>query len=429
MICSFPFSALCATLNTLHIYDMGRICVTLFLAMYVCSCKLCCSTFTTLSEYVRHNQHNHKAYGDKFPCYVQECNSFFKCYSAFATHCRRSHTKEARASSDLTCSVNSCAVELSYESVLPHLRNHLAEAETVSCPFPECSGLKLGTYSSLSVHVSRMHRLPATRTDEVQDPLSFVQSDLPLDSHVDSNSQEDMDVLRRVQVSESSFFSSVSSESVDNISRESQTEAIAMLLMNMVAGKHVPLRTVNTLLQDAASISDAATSALERRVSHHFTNFTYSGQDSFQELKDTVLSDIRSVQPFGPCKLGGELATPHLSMLYFKRHMGFTEPQLHRLTRVGQEHEKQVCSFVPVSQTLKRLLDDSSVMSRLDFPAPVETSEMYGDFVHGTRYRELGLPEHALCLIMYQDAFEIVNPLGSAKKSTNCWVFTILLGT
>jgi len=87
---------------------------------------------------------------------------------------------------------------------------------------------------------------------------------------------------------------------------------------------------------------------------------------------------------------------------------------------LGYNQYGKPCKFhyVSLKQTLMSMLQDKSVMECLEWSSFVE-QEVFRDLHDGKVYKHIcQTVEHSsfLELILYQDAFEVVNPLGSARK-------------
>ena len=75
--------------------------------------------------------------------------------------------------------------------------------------------------------------------------------------------------------------------------------------------------------------------------------------------------------------------------------------------------------YIPVKETLKALLKDPAVRQECSKSHSNTASTVLSDVSDGTVFKSNSLfmePGLTLKLILYQDAFEVVNPLGSARR-------------
>ncbi|XP_044585983.1 uncharacterized protein LOC123266021 [Cotesia glomerata] len=81
--------------------------------------------------------------------------------------------------------------------------------------------------------------------------------------------------------------------------------------------------------------------------------------------------------------------------------------------------KKQFFHYVPLKETIKQLYDNKSLSHNLVFDIPKYNSKILKDFTDGSVFKNNPFFKdnpNAVQLILYQDSFEIVNPIGSAKS-------------
>lgn len=104
---------------------------------------------------------------------------------------------------------------------------------------------------------------------------------------------------------------------------------------------------------------------------------------------------------------------------FFKSNFNYVEPVSLCL---GQNESGKECfaQYIPVTNTIESLLSSESVKEQLQQIKPRAQSEnIIQDLWDGTNIKENLLLKHtasSLGIILYQDSFEVVNPLGSGKK-------------
>ncbi|CAN7939989.1 unnamed protein product [Ixodes hexagonus] len=111
--------------------------------------------------------------------------------------------------------------------------------------------------------------------------------------------------------------------------------------------------------------------------------------------------------------------TPHMRSVYFREHFAYVEPVS---VYLGRSHTKKerFSQYVPIKETLKTLLENRYVSQILSEPRKgSRTTGLLDDFSDGAGDQRNALFTSnipSLQIIIYQDAFEVVNPLGSARK-------------
>lgn len=74
---------------------------------------------------------------------------------------------------------------------------------------------------------------------------------------------------------------------------------------------------------------------------------------------------------------------------------------------------------MPLKETIKQLYDNKSLSHKLVFDIPKNNSRILEDFTDGSVFKNNPFFKdnpNAIQLLLYQDSFEIVNPIGSAKS-------------
>lgn len=122
------------------------------------SCKLCMHSSTTICAFERHMRVHRHVSNVTFSCALPDCNRTFHKFEAFKTHSYR-HGKgkteissRSFASFDLTCHVELCRASCeTLKSLYRHLKTHIKEGKTVSCPFQGC-GKVFSSMSTFTAH-------------------------------------------------------------------------------------------------------------------------------------------------------------------------------------------------------------------------------------------------------------------------------------
>ena len=133
------------------------------------------------------------------------------------------------------------------------------------------------------------------------------------------------------------------------------------------------------------------------------------------------------------------LRIKHCRSSTYKQLFNFVEP---KSIKLGTSANCKTCTFqyVPIIETITKLFKNISVQEEYqntcypNYISKIEyrdvTGKLFTDitdgtvFVNNTLFKE---EPNSLRLVLYQDAFEICNPLGSSKKKHKilavCWKF------
>lgn len=130
--------------------------------MAVLQCALCTYSTKSLKAFTNHYQVHRNVANFSFPCGVPECSRHFRKYAAFRSHVYRDHKfhRSSRCIKNVTflCQVPYCSYECtSVTEFLAHLKNHILQKLTISCPFKNCDK-SFSVKSSFTAHISRCHR-------------------------------------------------------------------------------------------------------------------------------------------------------------------------------------------------------------------------------------------------------------------------------
>jgi len=150
---------------------------------------------------------------------------------------------------------------------------------------------------------------------------------------------------------------------------------------------------------------------------------------------DSLCSEIRERDPFKIAfsETDGVLRSAHCRQLYNQKHFRFVPPVQITLGKDKNDKMKHF-HYIPVRKTLESMLQDASVSQTIEAhcqsPSNIDP-RIYQDICDGEIYQSIKNTVTENCfieLLLFQDAFEIVNPLGSAKKVHKIVAFYLALG-
>ena len=129
-------------------------------------CKLCAASYTSRIQLFRHYrlQHSHYSRISPLPCLYTDCICTFQTLNALSTHLSRYHTAQPSSCTEQSqgpvlfkCPLCTFQQPFSNSALFSHLRKHLKNHLTVTCPYKDCS-YSTNVYSSFNTHKSREHQ-------------------------------------------------------------------------------------------------------------------------------------------------------------------------------------------------------------------------------------------------------------------------------
>ena len=322
----------------------------------------------------------------------------------------------ATMAQDFLCPLEFCDESFVYPGkFIAHIKQHMKYGFSVVCPFENCSK-SYSNVSSFSTHLNRKHphgydRLNSERTlgpsVNAGEQLMDIHSDLPITVSLNDVTSTTISTSNNSTV----FASSSSHTAPVTVSSESDLNAtgIAALLCLLQHKQLIPSSTIDTIVSEtvdmlnsfSAHVKEKLKLLLERNLIDH---------DVVQEIVKDLTEDLSLTDVFS-C-----LNTEYLRKQYIRNNFMFVSPISKKFPLHGDIGETVTYMYVPLLESLKAIFSDAYVKEQ--FLADYEQSTMYGDFGDGLKVKNndlFKLKERSLKLLLYTDAFEIVNPLGSAR--------------
>lgn len=135
-------------------------------------------------------------------------------------------------------------------------------------------------------------------------------------------------------------------------------------------------------------------------------------------MTNTVIDTMKSEDLHRACNTHA-LKSDHKRKTFFKNNFSYVEPESICLGKNESGNECFV-QYIPVKNTIVSLLSSESVRDQLQqIQTRVQTDNIFQDLWDGTNIKKNLLLKHttsSIGIILYQDAFEVVNPLGSGRK-------------
>lgn len=383
-------------------------------------CRYCGFSCFSLKKYVEHMSVHRFQNNSKFPCGVPECSSSFSSYSAFSMHVTRYHQKKRRKNYsqdiNLTCSKPLCKKTFdNVRSLFSHLNWHIQKTGKIKCCFKGCTR-EYRVQSSFSSHVSRVHNYHDISSIISQD--SFNEN-----AHVMPSIETETLPLPMVNEQTSNLGEIQALGNLDKQLNE-HTKNIGLFCLLLDAKHLVPNSTIQLVIQEMSTLFQIESSFFYDNFLNKLKNINLSDEQIDQILKSAKeVPSLTSVLD----KTSGIFRSRFVREKYLKENLKFVKPVE---VYLGRDKRNKPCYFhyVPIKDTLLNLLQDKSVKNQLD--NPLHNTNLLTDFTDGSIHTKNAnvAKGKILHLILYQDAFETVNPLGSAKRKHKLLGFYFTLG-
>ena len=200
---------------------------------------------------------------------------------------------------------------------------------------------------------------------------------------------------------------------------------LALFYLKLNAQYHVPSSTVQKIIQEMQAMHSISQNYLKDHIRSTLKEFSVGEEVIDQISRNFVLNDIFDAVHGDK----GLLSTEFRRKQYFKKNFRYVAPVTMYLG-FYKNGTKRHFEYVPIIETIQQLLKDPAVKKQ--FKNPVVSSDgILRDFMDGSvaKSNVLFIEFHnAIKLILYQDSFEVVNPLGSAKRKHKILAVYVTLG-
>ena len=422
----------------------------LIFAMY--ACQLCNFETCYLKAYCEHYRVHRNVHNFKFPCAIPGCTQSFSTYSGFNTHVSRNHSQyrkdnfahNHRYSSKSTgvllkCNLGICGqICENLSSLIKHLKTHIDAGLEVKCPFQSLCPKSFRNKSSFTSHISRYHKKdflnsPANPQAETCDlnvgPDDQTENNENAMCHADSDIKEDecrtpVD-LHHVEEDDNEVGESISL----SLSHEDFTHNVALFCLKLQSELLIPERTVQKIVEELENMQVMASSVNISLLQEKLKS---------EGVSDTNVKDIIDYMQSNDLWRGainnefGTLRSSHMRKMYYQSKFEYVKP---KCVCLGRDHLEGAicCHYIPIKDTLCMLLNDKSVQKWvLHTPQPnCSDQKVLSDFTDGCSFKAncfFKTNSPSLQLILFQDAFEVVNPLGSSKTKYKVLAVYMSLG-
>ena len=379
------------------------------------SCSFCGKSLQTLRGYVLHCKLHRNEPRCLFKCVGDGCKQTFCRYGAFKAHFYRRHSVSApagTASVRTTVTVNvtpsKCGMALcerqfqNIKDLIAHLKEHFVEGRAVTCPVRGCTTI-FRVKSSFTAHMSQKHK----------DFSDSTISDLNTESASQSSSaqNESDDFCPQLYDAGADMGTDACDMDVSENFSDLFLRNVSLFYLKLQGQFLLPASTIQNIVEEMQNIHELGMGYILRKLTSLLKN------DTSDEDITKVCESVRGSDLFSACHTG-PMRTVYSRTQSFKKKFNYVEPKKMFLGR-DENRTDRFAYYVPVRETLKGLLESDLCQIGLSGqPASESPSDVLGDISDGQIFKSnnfFGQNPSCLKLVLYQDAFEVVNPLGSAK--------------
>lgn len=391
-------------------------------------CKICGLSVKTVKKYVEHIQLHSNLPKVRLPCCFQSCLKTTSTYAALRQHIGREHNRRQMLNIKITagdeklrCSFPSCCtVFQNHGNMIKHLKLHIREGKLVECPMRGC-GKKYRVVPSFTSHLNRDHgRWQSCKFKD------FIYCSSPANRTTDERvACEDEHFVVENDENDIEDFQGEPCDSKQYL-REEFTKNLALFFVKLTTHFLIPESTVSLIAEELQNVAF---------INQKYVKESLKGILRDECVKEESITNIMQVMNDSDLVISclgeaGILHGPHRRMSYVKANFKFVDPQP-VYSGVDSKNKSHYCYYVPVKDSLLSLLEDSSVLQQCLAPSDPNKNSL-SDFSDGTLHASVSgndpTENLSLSLILYQDAFEVANPLGSAKRKHKILGFYYVLG-
>jgi hypothetical protein len=346
------------------------------------------------------------------------------------------HSKKKRAlilqnvGTNATCQITSCGKVIPFTNLVAHLKQHIKAGLKIHCPVDGC-GREMKKISSFSAHISVKHRC-ITRLNVSKHIINPGSEDTIPDCDVDSGNIADVSFESSNMIATTNAAQMIEQQNetgidlCDEVDTDLFTVNLAQFFLKLQCRFHIPNSTVAMIANEFQNIHSLATDNCMNKLQKRLLLEQVDSDKVTAIINDIKRNDLVY------CALNqenGTLRSQHKWRGYIKEKFHFVEP-VQILLGQNKFDKPAFCHYIPLENTLTALLQDESIKFWCD-SVRVSRMNVYEDICDGEVFRKVTSSvdsSHVLELILYQDAFELVNPLGSARKCHKLLAMYLALG-
>ncbi|XP_071847914.1 uncharacterized protein [Apostichopus japonicus] len=320
------------------------------------------------------------------------------------------------------CTLDFCQREcVNFQELMAHLRQHIDSGLKVNCPFKDC-GRQFHIKSSFSSHVSRYHRNYNIQNVDAQYVINQANESQCLEEETSSLSSvmngsmsgpdivsDDEDINTKTPVAEF-------------------TKSVALFLLKLQSKNLIPESTIQEIVEELYLLNQMTCENFEKCLKTKLDALNILSKEEINRLVLEIISDEMSMLwcSLAPSPLTPNIQSPDLGVLrssytrklYFTREFNVISPVAIPLVE-SVSGKMQFCHYVPILESLKCFCENSSVNRNINHTYHFRGEDgLYSDIQNGHVFQQNDFFKKfptALQIILFQDSFEVVNPLGSSR--------------
>lgn len=369
------------------------------------NCKFFCTSIDILHNHFFTHRIDKTAV---YQCQYIDCRIRYFNYKSFSQHVKRSHPNadaNLNANVEIFCTGPSCNFSSHISNVLiKHISDfHINETSFTNCPFQNCPKTFNNKYTFRS-HIFRFHDKTNTSPQ--------VQARVQVDEHniIESESIPN--------ISSSSMSSEIELSSGSNLGSNPQTE-LANFLLKLKSRHNLTDNVIDLFVSelknnDRTIVSDLKDKLKEIAILHDCIPI-YNIFEKHIENKDDIYTS---------------LSNSYKRDKYLKKHFPYLEPVEISLGK-NSDGVSRKYHYIPILKNLELFFHDTRVQTQFLTPRAETKIGIYSDYTDGMIYKNnhfFSEGDRKLEIILYQDAFEVSNPIGSSKGKQKMVGVYMLLG-
>ena len=371
------------------------------------SCNFCTFETPFLNKHLEHHTYHRNVNRHNYYCGYNKCKKYFSDLAYLNTHLHRMHGVEtmkekvsytgfpADDRAKFVCTINTCRKEVdSFNLLVKHFKTHIKNGQEVICPYRECNRT-YSVVSSFTSHLSKYH----VRNSSIHDlDYNAIQVNFEIEECVDDSSTgPEIDLQESL-----------------NIQDETDSEAnlfirnIVQFYLKLESELLIPASTIQYIVEEINTIHHQGQDKIKENLKARLLKENFDSNKT-----EDIIKAIFSTDPW--IASHDIIRTNYKRKQFYKKQFDYVQPIFVDINK----EKKTSFAYVPILDTLKSVFKDKSLENVFNLRAAEPNEDYFKDFTDGEVFKNNNFFKNnveALQIIIYQDSFEVVNPIGAAKK-------------
>lgn len=364
--------------------------------MYKCACS---KMLDSIPNYENHQKLHRHQITARFKCVRYNCTAQFSSYKKCQGHIVRyhQHAPNKNTIQSIKCTILQCPlVRSTKKEISVQLYNHIRRGVFPKCPFREICRVRstFTKVSSLKQHFFRKHSMSSNTAASASSADTSNNSNsneiLPTDSDSslnNSNTDADECII----------------EDCDTV-QETSLKLLSSIYLTLEAKYFLSRKSLQVLIDGLTDLDILNTSYISKE---------------FEKRSTVIDRDVLTYNLFHNAHnpISGQLRSAFCRNSYYKKYFNYLQPVCIHLDEVSKFF------YVPILGTIKTQFKNISFASAFSASSSKNVTEgVYKDIEDGFVYKTNVFFKdniNAIQVILFQDSFEICNPIGSFRKKHN----------